>query len=390
MKKILIETIDEYEWAAMAEDGRLVDLIVEHRHSRSIAGNIYVGLVRNILPSQFAFIDIGQPKNGFLNLTEHKAGVIKIKAGDSVLVQARKDPSGEKGASLSTRLDITGRFTVLFESGGGEMGISHKITGTDERARLRKILRAHLPKGFGAILRTDSEKKDEKDIAADLRKTLAIYKTLRETGIYQKPPALLYRENSALGELLREDVDEIILCDSERLTAVRSEVENRLSGAGCRVKLAEGGFPADLKRQAQRALEKRIWLRCGGSITFEQTEACVIIDVNSGKFAGVKNHRESIRTINLEAAKETAAQIRLRNLSGMIIIDFINMDEQEDIKALYGYFSSQITKDRIKVNIIGMTELGLMQLTRRKTRDSLNRILFRECPVCQGEGFIRR
>jgi ribonuclease G len=385
-----MDSTGDFYRTAMVENGKLVDLIAERKHSRSITGNIYLGVVKNVLPNQFAFVDIGQAKNGFLNVVEMNRKKT-VRSGHQIVVQARKDPSGEKGASLSEQLDIIGRFVVLFKNDTAEVGVSHKIKDARERDRLKAIARARLPAGFGVILRTSSESKTEEEICADMDKQVAVYKNVVEKGPMLKAPCLIYQENNVLRELLREDVDEVEVNDPSQLEMVKEEVEHCVAGLGSAVKLHEGPAPlfdANLERQIKKALEKKINLDCGGFLIIEQTEACVIIDVNTGKYIGKRNRRESILQANIEAAKEMAAQIRLRNLSGMIIIDFINMEFEEDIKRLYGFFSQEIAKDRIKTNIIGMTELGLMQITRRKTRESLARILLEECPCCKGAGFL--
>jgi len=389
MKRILIDSHEGYVRAALIADGRLTDIIVDKKNNQSITGNVYLGMVKTILPNQFAFIDIGQSKNGFLNAADH-AQYPALHIGQKVMVQVRKDPSGEKGASLSRRIDITGRLVVLMENGGGEIGVSHKITDNRERERLRSIVMNRVPDGFGVILRTGCENKDQDEILTDMGNQFDIYKSIASKGHFQKPPVLLYKENSLFHDYLSEDVDEIVLEEPSMLSYAVLEAEKYLPGARVRLHKENASlFSYEIERQINRALDKKIWLNCGGFLIIEQTEACVIIDVNTGKYLGQKNHRDSVLKTNLEAASEAAAQIRLRNLSGMIIIDFINMDNKEDTSKLYDFFSNEIAKDRIKANIIGMTELGLMQLTRKKTRESLGRILMRECPNCGGAGVVK-
>ena len=388
MKRMLIDSHEGDIRAALVADGRLTDLIVDKKDGRSITGNVYLGVVKNVMPSQFAFIDIGQPKNGFLNAADCRQSS-KPRVGRNMLVQVRKDPSGEKGASLSSQIDLTGRMIVLIGNGGG-IGVSHKITDYKERERLKSLVVKHIPDGFGVILRTCCADKHADDILEDLDRQVNIYRQITGAGIYRKPPALIYQENSPLHEFVNETVDEIIVNSPAMLPDVVEEAEKYLPGA--RVKLHSEEQPLfgdDIERQIDRALDKKIWLKCGGFLIIEQTEACVIIDVNTGKYPGQKSHRESVLKTNMEAAAEAAAQIRLRNLSGMIIIDFINMENRDDTRKLYEFLSKEVARDRIKTNIIGMTELGLMQLTRRKTRESLGGILLRECPCCHGAGYVR-
>jgi len=389
MKRMLIDSHEGDIRAALVDNGHLIDLIVEKKDSRSITGNVYLGIVKTILPNQFAFIDIGQPRNGFLNTADYRQ-YPALRMGQNIPVQVRKDPSGDKGASLSRQIDLTGRLVVLMANGGCGIGVSHKITDNRERDRLKSAVADRVPDGFGVILRTCCENKDEAEILADLDAQLNIYREITGKGIYQKPPVLLYRENSLFHDFVNEDIDEIIVGTASMLSYAVHEAKKLLPGV--RVRLHTEKLPLfniEIEQQIDRALEKKIWLDCGGFLIIEQTEACVIIDVNTGRYSGRKSHRESILYANMEAAAEAAAQIRLRNLSGMIIIDFINMEKREDTHRLYEYFSKEVARDRIKTNIIGMTELGLMQLTRRKTRESLGRIMLRECPACNGAGYVK-
>jgi ribonuclease G len=224
----------------------------------------------------------------------------------------------------------------------------------------------------------------------DMNRQISLYRNIIDKGYYQKPPVLIYQENSLLHDFLSENIDEIIVGEPSILPSTVQEAAKCLPGARVRLHTDKSPlFDSEIERQIDRALDKKIWLNCGGVLIIEQTEACIIIDVNTGKFTGQKSHRESILKTNLEAAAEAAAQIRLRNLSGMIIIDFINMAHREDTHKLYGFLSDVIARDRIKTNIIGITELGLMQLTRKKTRESLGRILMKECPHCHGSGYVK-
>ena len=389
MKRILFDSHGDFIFAALVEGSRLVDLIVDKKDGKSITGNVYFGVVKNILPNQFAFIDIGYPKNGFLNIANNRR-LRKLRVGQNILVQVRRDPTGDKGASLSCQIDITGRSVILVGNGEKTIGVSHKIKDRKERKRLKSLVRDHVPVGLGVILRTCSEKKGAKEVQRDLNELIEIHKHIVGKGIYQSPPALVYQENSLLHDYLGEHIDEVIVGEPSLQALATQEAERSLKGVPVRLYTDDTiSLKSEVERQLNKALEKKIWLDCGGFLIIEQTEACVIIDVNTGRFIGHRNHKKSVLKVNLEAAAEAAAQIRLRNLSGMIIIDFINMESRDDTQKLYRYFSEVLSKDRIKTNIIGMTELGLMQLTRRKTRESLSHIIMKECPHCKGAGAIR-
>lgn len=391
MKRMLIDAKGEAVRTAILTDGTLRELFIDRKTDGSLVGRIILGTVRNILPSLFAFIDIGREKNAFMNISPSHA----LKVGQPVLVQVYKDASGSKGANVGERLNLNGRLAILFEGTHGEIGVSHKITAKDERDRLRSIAKKALPPGYGLILRTNSEGKMEEEIRAEIGHLEELHRTIKERARHAKPPAILHRENPLLNDLLSDDTGEIWVNDPEEYAAVRQFIETSAPVLIDRVHLHDESAGSlfslhGVERQITRALERNVWLPCGGFVTFEQTEACVIVDVNTGKFAGRKNYRETVLQTNLEAAACVADQIALRNLSGMIIVDFIDMYVEEDKRTLVHSFSEMIKKDRIKTAIVGMTELGLVQLTRRKTRESLSCLLECACPHCGGTGRVRR
>lgn len=388
MKRILMDMKGEVHIAAMVENDVIMDLIVESARSRSLVGNIYIGIVKNILPNKFTFIDIGESKNAFLDMGLKEKGV---RNGSQIIVQVMKDSTGAKGTLVSTKLSIAGYMVVMLENGGNDVGVSGKIAQSGERKRLKKIGRKNLPKGFGVILRTGCVNKNEEMIKAEMEELAGIIKGIRKHGTHGKPPALLHSSNSILKELIRDDIDEIIVNNPNGIEKFQDEAE-LIPGFGDKVTTYEERLPLfdfyNVRQQWDETQHKMVWLPCGGFLIIDQTEACAVIDVNTGRYQGNRNQRESILKINAEAAVVAAHHIRLRNLSGMIIIDFIDMREPEDVQKLHSVFENELAKDRIRTNIVGMTELGLMQLTRKKTREPISMILNHTCPMCGGAGNI--
>lgn len=389
-KRILIDLSNDTVRTALTEDGNLVELRIDRLTGGSMVGQILLGTVKNILPSQFAFIDIGQTKNAFMNVEAGRA----LKTGQPLLIQVYKDASGTKGANVGEKLHLNGRLVILTDD-LPEVGVSQKITDSAERTRLRGIARRAAVPGHGLIIRTNAQGKSEDDIRADITRLADLRRDITERARHARPPVVLYRENQLINDLLADDIDEIILNDASEHAAIRQTVYAAAPGFNGQVALHNetDGLPLfsayGIEKQIERALRRQVWLPCGGFVTFEQTEACVVADVNTGKFTGRKDHRETVLRTNTEAAVCVAEQIRLRNLSGMIIVDFIDLCAEEDKRELVRVLGEAIKKDRIKTDIVGMTELGLVQLTRRKTREPLSRLLERDCPHCGGTGRVR-
>ena len=400
MKRLLIDYHGPYVRVALMNDSELVEIFVDIKGGGSIVGNIINGLVKNIMPSKFAFIDIGEEKNAFMNLP---AGS-KLKCGDSILVQVRKDASGTKGANVSDDLKFKGKYSIL-HPGSGEIGVSKKIFDKSKRKHLRRLAANFLPAGYSCIMRTGSADVSDEALSSEFDQLTNRCSRILESAKYSLAPKILHRNNFILNELLTDDIHEIIIKTvSENPTSYvgiegKSEElgrnENGIIGdviTDNRVKIWDKDielFDAyGINRQIKKALQRDVWLPCGGSVTFDQVEACVVIDVNTGKFLGKRNYRESIQKVNLEAAECIAKQIALRNLSGMIIVDFIDMTTKEDKNELLDFFGRALSSGRIPADIVGMTDLGLVQLTRRKQREPLNKILQRPCPHCGGLGRV--
>jgi ribonuclease G len=392
MKRLFIDRQPSRVRVAYTVDGKLKEIYIDPVGSESLVGQIYVGRVQNILPGQFAFVDIGTERNAFINLPRNHT----LKKSQPVLMQVYKDAYDTKGPYGGQQLKIKGRFVIIFESPRGEIGVSHKITGPTERSRLRETVYGVLEKGFGAIVRTNADGCTENEITAETGQLIALHHDIIERAKYAQPPVLIFPESSEallgslLTDLLSDDLDEIWISggDFESIKATCTQIAPKLkNNIFNNINICELN---DIDRQTERALEKIVQLPCGGYLTIEQTEACVVVDVNTGAFSGVQDYRAAILKTNTEAAVAIAEQLTLRNLSGIIIVDFIDMKDRDDKTALLNILSEKIKNDRIKTEIVGMTELGLVQLTRRKTRPTLAKMLETDCPVCKGTGRVTR
>lgn len=384
---------------ALAEDGELKELYYESKRDESLVGNVYAGRVANVMPNlQAAFVDIGVGKNGYYYygnaraVSDTEKNAAKPKVGDTLILQVEKDAVGSKGAVLTENFSFPGKFLVLLPKEAGEIGISRKITNSEERNRIREIVAELLPEGCGAIVRTNGEGKSKEEIEKEIVVLAAKCEKLSH-GMYLKPPTLLLRENHPVKRAARDfysaDVDEYVVNDAEAyeelLKTEDFDGENQPA-----LKLHQEKLPLFesyyLESQSEKALDEHVWLKSGGFLVIEETEACVVIDVNTGKAAGKGDLQKTILKTNLEAAEEVAKQMRLRNLSGIIIIDFIDMADETAQKEVTKRLEAAVKKDRIKTVVVGMTELGLMQVTRKKTRPSLKRQMTTKCRACEGTG----
>ncbi len=384
---------------ALAEDGELKELYYESKRDESLVGNLYAGRVANVMPNlQAAFVDIGVGKNGYYYygnaraVSDEMKNAARPKVGDTLILQVEKDAVGSKGAVLTADFSFPGKFLVLLPEDKGEIGVSRKITSTEERNRIRDLVKELLPEGCGAIVRTNGEGKTREEFEKEISLLAAKAEKLK-TGEFIKPPALLLQENHPVKRAARDfyaaDVDEYVVNDKtayeELLETGDYNGENQpaLKLHGEKLPLFESYF---LEKQSEKALDEHVWLKSGGFLVIEETEACVVIDVNTGKAAGRGDLQKTILKTNLEAAEEAAKQMRLRNLSGIIIIDFIDMADKSAQEEVTKKLAAAVKKDRIKTVVVGMTELGLMQVTRKKTRPSLKRQMTTKCRCCDGTG----
>lgn len=401
MNRVLVDTSVHQTRIAVVEEGRLAELYYDSKREESIVGNIYAGRVETVLPGmQSSFIEIGQKKNAYLYYGQERAvtdtdskNSKKPKSGDTILVQVEKDAIGAKGAVVTEKLSFPGKFLVLLRGEAGEIGISKKITDVAERRRIKETVEQLIPQGYGVIVRTNGAGKTTEDYEREIGVLVDIGETVYKKGQYAKSPSLIYQEASsaikAARDLISDDIQEFVVNDRDIYEELLG-TGNFDQAEGCKLILSEEENMLFenyfVESQAEKALNERVWLKSGGFLVIEQTEACVVIDVNTGKYTGKRDLQKTIRKTNMEAALEIAHQLRLRNLSGMIIVDFIDMVSEEDRKRLTHTLEQAVTQDRIKTVVVGMTELGLMQITRKKTRSSLHQQMTTNCRCCEGTG----
>ena len=398
MKRVLLDIEEGITRVALVEEGKLVELYYETKREESLVGNIYMGRVDNVIPNlQACFVEIGSDKKGYLYYGSKRAvsdegkNAAKPKVGDTLLVQVEKDAVGSKGAVLKQGISHPGKFLVLVEE-DGEVGVSRKITSGEERERIRGLVKGLLPQGYGAVIRTNGEGKTEEEFRKELTMLINRAEQVKNPQ-YRTAPSLILRQSLPIEKAVRdfysEAVDEFVVNDEKAYAELlgtgdfNGENQPLLRFYQEKLPLFEEFF---VESQSRKALEEKVWLKSGGFLIIQETEACVVVDVNSGKAAGRGDLERTIQKTNLEAAGEVARQLRLRNLSGIIIVDFIDMTSVEHRNVVTKALEEAVQKDRIKTVVVGMTELGLMQLTRKKTRPSLLAQMMTKCRQCEGSG----
>lgn len=403
-KTIVVNITPEETRMAIFEEKELMEVSIERTRSGHTVGNIYKGKTKNVLPGmQAAFIDIGKEKNAFLyigdTLPQVAAQAIADSAltvGKDVLVQIVKDAIGTKGPRATTHLTLPGRYVVLMPT-VDYIATSRRITSEDERIRLKKLVEQVRPEGVGVIVRTMAEGKCEEDLAKDIEYLYNLWKALSARAKRAASPILLYRDVDLVIRIVRDylssDVEEFILDNQEAYGRVCDLLKYTSPELLHRVKLYQGkedifshfGLDEELNKVGQRSVS----LKCGGYIVIDKTEALTVIDVNTGKFVGSTNLADTVFQTNLEAATEIVRQIRLRDIGGIIIIDFIDMDKEEHKQAVVAALEEKFKRDRTKTNILGFTGLGLVEITRKKARQNVESMLYSECPCCEGRGRVQ-
>lgn len=408
-KEIIINVTKEETKAAVLEKGQLMEVYLERALHSRLAGNIYKGRVENILPGmQAAFVNIGLERNAFLHIEdllknpihpeiEEKRKVLSIQnllqEGQEILVQVVKEPVGTKGARVSTQITLPGRYAVLFPNMDC-LGVSKRIHRERERERLKAIGEEVRIPGTGLIIRTAAEGVSKEDLQEDVRALYHMWQEILEKAAKTSAPALLHREAELVSWVLRdlfsEDVERVVINDPKTYKRALNLLEVIGPHLKTRVVLHEADLWSELgiEQEINRALRPKVWLKNGGYLVIEETEALTVIDVNTGKYTGTKNFAETAFRTNMEAATEIARQLRLRNLGGIIIIDFIDMESPEHKNEVLKHLEKELEKDKTQTFVLGLTRLGLVELTRKKVRPSLSSILERPCPYCAGKGKI--
>ena len=377
---------------AVIEDGRLCEIHFERAGHADLAGNIYAGRVQNVLRGMnAAFVDIGLKKNGFLSADEIAH---ELKPGHMVAVQVDKEPGGGKGPRLTGKLSLPGRLVALLP-GIRYAGVSKKIPEGAERDRLFAIAsRLSEAQGHGIIVRTAGEGAPEEELTADFERLARDWKRIEAEARHSASPKLIRAGGDlvlrAVREMLNDGVERVRTDDEELYAQLRAHAEALAPQYADRIEFVRTQTPLfDLlrvDRQIEQALERRVNLKSGGNLVIDETEALTVIDVNTAKFTGSWSLRETIYRLNCEAADEIARQLRLRDVGGIIIIDFIDMDLEDDRQALLEHLCGALAADPNRVNVLGMTALGLVEMTRKRERQPLHRQLMHDCAACRGTG----
>jgi len=408
-EEILINVTPQETRVAVMQQGVVQELHIERGSQRGLVSNVYVGKVKRVLPGmQSAFIDIGLERSAFLHVADIWENRINGDAakpiekvlfeGQSVLVQVIKDPIGTKGARLSTQLSFAGRLLVFLPQ-ESHIGVSQRIESEEEREALRTKLAQVLPPDYkgGYIIRTMAEGASDEELRADIAYLNKLWSNLQDQSLRLGAPSLLYKELDISLRVLRDFVNDgvtRILVDSrETHNRMKAFATDYISAAVSMVDHYIGSRPLfdlyGIEEEIEHALSKRVDLKSGGYLIIDQTEALTTIDVNTGGFVGGRNFDDTIYKTNLEAAQVIARQLRLRNLGGIIICDFIDMDTVEHRDAVLEEFKKVLAHDRTRISVNGFSALGLVEMTRKRTRESLAHVLCEQCPTCQGRGQVK-
>lgn len=393
-KKIVISEKDNI--GAVIEDNKVSEFFVSK--GDVLLGDVYLSVVDNILPSiDAAFVDVGMPdKMGFIHTDDiigKGALKDKVKPKQKLIVQVVKEPTGHKGPRVTTALSLPGRFLVLLPDEKG-VNVSRKIVSSKERARLKSIVSLLKPVGVGVIVRTEAEGQTEAEIQEDLEILLEKWNSIVNAADTANPPCLLHRDQELLYKVIREacteDVDEIIVDTAFALHRTTQLLQHW--NMKVKVSMHKGTEPllvaTGINKEIQNALQTKVNLPLGGYLFIQQTEALTVVDVNSGKFTSSSSQAETILKTNLEAADEIARQLKLRNIGGMVIVDFIDMVTRVDKLKVLEYFELALEKDKAKPQIGQLSDLGLVELTRHRQGQSLSEIFTKKCDKCQGQGFV--
>lgn len=418
---------------ALVENGQVVELYLERRTGQELMGNIYRGRVVRVLPGmQAAFVDIGLERSAFLYVSDVHKDLLELEQimlrnnagedrrqegeeleqsatadvafsvedllheGEDIMVQISKEPLGTKGARLTSYVSLPGRHLVLLPT-VNHIGISRRIEDQSERDRLKSIVEELRPGNVGFIIRTVSEGVDKSKIKSEMDFLLKLWTSIQEKMSRTRGPSLLYRELSvslrSVRDLFAREVDRLVIDSVEVYNQIMEFVDTFAPVLRYSVDLYDGPEPIfdyyGIEMEISRALNRKIWLKSGGYIVIELTEALTAVDVNTGSYVGSRNLEETILKTNLEAVKEIALQLRLRNLGGLIVIDFIDMEKKMNREKVFTALKEAMSKDRAKTHILKMSELGLIEMTRKRTRENLNRVLGEPCFYCEGRGILK-
>ena len=445
-KLILINATPEETRVALVENQALAEIHFERARDRGIVGNIYKGKVVRVLPGmQAAFVDLGLAKAGFLHVSDFHPGVDelplvdadtperdpdtavaspptdlvgdgfpdhtadeiaplpanhdpieeRLSRGDEILVQIAKEPLGSKGARITSHVSLPGRYLVYLPT-TNHLGVSRRIEDEEERQRLRDIVLAMKPAGAGFIIRTVCVGLSRSELQADMRFLIDLWNRILKRSENVSAPCQLHYDMDltlrSIRDLFTPEVEKVVVDRREDQQRILEFVDSFAPALTARIELHDGPEPLfdryGIEQAISRALERRVWLKSGGYIVIDQTEALTTIDVNTGRYVGKHNHEETVLKTNLEAAREIVDQLRLRNIGGIIIVDFIDMMDPGNQQRVMDAFDTALKQDKMRSNILKISELGLVEMTRKRTRASLPQLLTDPCPTCEGRGRI--
>ena len=409
-EELLVNVTPMETRVAVVDNGATRDIHIERTASRGTVGNIYCGKVMRVLPGmQAAFVDCGTGRNSFIHVADLVGGdksadeaiADHLREGQQVIVQVTKDPLGSKGARLTGQLSLSARYLVYMPA-GDHVGVSQKIEDDEERKRLQDLLREALlgenvPAGGSYILRTAAEGIGLEEIAPDLRFLSRLWSSLNRRGGEVRSPQLLHEDLSlafrTVRDLARPGVERIRIDSRETFAAVQSFCQEYVPEVTAVLEHYAGERPLfelhGVEEEIRKAMSRRVDLASGGYLIIDQTEAMSTIDVNTGSFVGRRNLEETLFKTNLEAATALARQLRLRNLGGIIIIDFIDMRDAQHRRQVHRALEKALMSDPARTRITGVSELGLVEMTRKRSRESLEQLLCEDCSLCQGRGVLK-
>jgi ribonuclease G len=423
--EIIVNAGREETRVALLENGLVTEIYVDRKKDRGIAGNVYKGRVMKVLPGmQAAFVDIGLEKSAFLYVGDvydstseytpmmedeglelevepkrkRHANQIEdmLQEGQEILVQVSKEPISTKGARVTTYISIPGRYLVMMP-GVNHIGVSRRIENVEERRRLREIVGQRRKPNTGYIVRTASQGRSEEEFTADIEFLGRLWENIQRKKERTSAPALLHNELDLVFRVIRDvftaDIDRMVIDADDEYQRVKDFVDSYIPGLGRRVKPFDGDDPIfehyGVEIEISRALGRKVWLKSGGYIIIDQTEALTTIDVNTGRYVGKRSLEDTILKTNLEAVREIAYQLRLRNIGGIIILDFIDMEREDNRRKVYSALQEALANDKAKTTISHISPIGLIEMTRKRIRESLGRTLCESCPYCDGRGYIK-
>ncbi len=428
MNQIYINSLPQETRIAIVEDGVLAEFMIERKRERDIVGDIYKCKVARVLPGiQAAFVDIGLEKAAFLHASDLSTGPgdvssllgesddeiqfeqashsshrrlpieRQLSAGQEILVQVSKEPLGVKGARVTCHISLPGRHLV-FMPNMSHLGVSHRIEDEKERKRLKEIIQSLLQKKEGGfILRTACEGRSKREIRSDFQFLTKLWQRIQIKAKSAPAPSLIHQDLDLVSRTIRDfvttETQQVMVDQAKDHRRILEFVGHFMPRLKSRIMLYNESEPimdhSGIEEKIQRALEPKVWLHSGGHLIIERTEALYAIDVNTGRYVGKKNQEETILKTNMEATREIVRQLRLRNIGGIIIIDFIDMEKAANRKKVYEALKEAVKKDKARINILQISELGLVEMTRQRSRESLGNQLLDACPYCEGRGRIK-